>query len=553
MDNTIRESRRTDTNAAAAARTPDRAAQRRLQMRRDARQWIAAQSAVPPFSVDQLFRMVDAMVQARGLRPANDGERKMLAMMLHNAAWQETVAAIPYEQRLLLLPQCLRTRSECPATMDALGLLCRECGHCRLGTLQNEAAALGYAVLIAEGTGAVTGLLKAGNLNAVIGAGCMAALEQSFRHIADEAVPALAVPLLRDGCDATDVDLEWLRECIRLRSDATVRAVTPVDTLRDTVRAWFAPDRLRSLLRPDDRHAPTVAVDWVAGAGKRWRPLLTAAVYDALQAETTAGDLERVRTVAVAAECFHKASLIHDDIEDHDESRDGVPSLHKQYGIPIALNAGDLLIGEGYRLLTLAPVDPAGRLRLISVAADGHRRLCLGQGEELRWRQQPYLPASKNIIDLFELKTAPAFEVAILFGAVAGGADPSTCEALTTFSRALGVAYQIRDDLLDIKDDAGTGRGWIERPTLLLGLLGERCAPAERDAILERMQAIHKKTSASIEISLAAMYARHDVAGVAETMQAEYRKRAVEALAPLRSTGLKSVLVRLLRRILPDA
>ncbi len=532
-----------------AARARERELQRRRQFRSVASDWVAAQTAVPPFSVDQLFSMVEEVVQANSLRPVNDAEKKMLAIMIHNAAWQETVAAIPYERRLFLLPQCLRTRTECPATMDALGLLCQECGRCPLGALQRDASDLGYAVLIAEGTGAVTGLLKEGNLDAVIGASCLAALEQSFRHIAEEAVPALAIPLVRDGCDATEVDLEWLRECIHLRGDATIRSSTSVDALRDVVRTWFTPDSLQSLLRPDDRHALTVAVDWVAGAGKRWRPLLTAAVYDALQVETIVAETDLVRTVAVAAECFHKASLIHDDIEDHDEIRYGEQTLHAKHGIPVALNVGDLLIGEGYRLLTQAPAEPADLLRLLSVAAEGHRRLCLGQGEELQWRQQPYLLTSAAVIDLFQLKTAPAFEVAILFGAVAGGADQATCAVLTEFSRALGVAYQIRDDLLDMTQDTDTEQGWIERPTILLGFLCEMCTPAERDKIQQTIRT--GQPAAQGVAGLKRMYQRYDVVGAAERMQDAYRIRAREALSPLRSTRLKSVLVRLLKRILP--
>lgn len=549
MDRT-NQSNKPTPDAADAARARENVLQRRRQFRKYAADWVAAQSAVPPFSVDQLFAMVAEVIRVNRLSPANAAEKKLLAIMIHNAAWRETVAAIPYERRLLLLPQCLRTRAECPAAMDALGLLCQECGRCPLGVLQRDATALGYAVLIAEGTGAVTGLLKEGHLDAVVGASCLAALEQSFRHIAEEAVPALAVPLLRDGCEATDADLEWLRECIHLRSAAKTGSRASVDALRDFVKAWFTPESLRSLLRPDDRHAPAVAVDWVAVAGKRWRPLLTVAVYDALQGEAGAADTDLVRTVAVAAECFHKASLIHDDIEDHDNVRYGQETLHIKHGIPVALNVGDLLIGEGYRLLTQANADPADRLRLLSVAAEGHRRLCLGQGEELQWRRQPYLLTSAEVIDFFRLKTAPAFEVAILFGAVAGGADTTTCAALTGFSQALGVAYQVRDDLLDMTQDAGAEQELIERPTILLGLLCEMCEPAERDGILD---IIRNGQSAAGGVSrMNRMYERYDVVGAAERMQADYRSRAREALSPLRSTRLKSVLVRLLKRILPN-
>ena len=98
---------------------------------------------------------------------------------------------------------------------------------------------------------------------------------------------------------------------------------------------------------------------------------------------------ESLRQAAVAVECFHKASLVHDDIEDADERRYGRETLHVEHGVPVALNAGDLLLGEGYRLLAGcgAPADVCAEL--VRIAAAGHRELCLGQGAELAWMRRP--------------------------------------------------------------------------------------------------------------------------------------------------------------------
>ena len=91
------------------------------------------------------------------------------------------------------------------------------------------------------------------------------------------------------------------------------------------------------------------------------------------------------RKVALAVECFHKASLIHDDIEDDDAERYGQQTIHAEHGIPVALNVGDLLVGEGYRLLAESAAPPHVIAQMIRIASAGHRSLCLGQGAELCW------------------------------------------------------------------------------------------------------------------------------------------------------------------------
>src|SRR5258707_880904 len=102
---------------------------------------------------------------------------------------------------------------------------------------------------------------------------------------------------------------------------------------------------------PAEGETEKIGREWLARAGKRWRPFLTVSAYQALRSATESVVPEGVRKIAIAVECFHKASLIHDDIEDNDAFRYGEKTLHEQYGVALALNVGDLLIGEGYRLI----------------------------------------------------------------------------------------------------------------------------------------------------------------------------------------------------------
>ncbi len=517
------------------------------ELRRYAADEVAGLTDVPPFSLRHLVALARSLAGRIGVRDETD--IKLLAILIHNEAWRETVAGIPFSRRLLLLPQCLRSRDACPAGRDEYGLLCEACGRCELGALQSEAAALGYAVLIAEGAEAAAGMLREGLVDAVIGVSCLPALEQTFARIADEALPAMAVPLLRDGCDTTDVDVETLLEHIRLTRPAAAATGLSVDAVQAAVQAWFEPGALRSLLGSESGHALEIARAWLAGPGKRWRPLLTASVYYALRDPSADAAPELIQAVAVAAECFHKASLIHDDIEDNDDCRYGAPTLHREHGVPIALNAGDLLIGAGYRLLATCAADESARLRMLTTAAQAHCALCAGQGDELHWRGRSDVPASADLLRMFSRKTAPAFEVAILLGAIAGGADDATCAALADFSRALGIAYQIGDDQQDVEHDAAGDRASGLQPSMMLALLCDRCTAAERREIQDALREAPR--AGRMQSLTRALFERYGVAAAAEALREDYRDRALQALAPIRVVRLKSLLTRLVKRILP--
>src|SRR5207302_38560 len=130
-----------------------------------------------------------------------------------------------------------------------------------------------------------------------------------------------------------------------------------------------------------------------------------------------------LRNLAVAVECFHKASLVHDDIEDGDATRYGEPTLHELHGTPVALNVGDLLLGDGYRLIATCDAPAEQIAEMVRIAAAGHRTLCLGQGAELCWARTPQPLTSVQVLDIFRQKTAPAFEVALRLGAAYAGAS----------------------------------------------------------------------------------------------------------------------------------
>lgn len=477
--------------------------------------YAAQKRFVPPLALEELQTHSLAIADIFDI---DRRYRNFIAVLINNEVWKETVGAIPYERRILLLPQCLRTKKACPARLDELGLLCEQCGACPTGELQDRAESLGYVTLVAEGTTVVTSLLEKGQIDAVIGVSCLAVLERSFPYLAREAIPGIAIPLHQNGCDDTKVDVDRILSAIHLKSESAWTGRLDLGAMRSTIDNWLE-DR-ESL--PITTKTEEIAYRWLSKSGKRWRPILCASVFKAF----TGMDITRcpaIEKIAVAVECFHKASLIHDDIEDGSDFRYGEESLHRQQGMAIAVNAGDFLVGEGYRLITGCGAPPERLTRMLVVAAQGHRDLCMGQGEELCFSQNPFPLSVERVLHIFRHKTVPAFKVAILLGAVAAGATPEICRALGDFSEALGIAYQIRDDWQDSLEDAGA---IAMKPSLFLALAQEKG---------ESPGAVGPEITETV---------RH--------LFERYRREAIAALAPLTDAGLKTLLFRIAQKILGD-
>ncbi len=492
----------------------------------------------PPLLIDELKRHADNIVRAAGI---DARYRDYAGVLVNNEVWRDQLATVPYDRRLLLLPKCLRVEDKCPAPFDEFGLLCKQCGLCTIQDLQAEAERLGYAVLVAEGSALVMALIQTGKIDAIVGVSCLSVLERAFPYMEAAAIPGVAIPLLQDDCRDTTVDLDWVWEVIHLTSDDRTRRLD-LDALRKEVESWFTPDALDVIFgEPAYGHADVIARDWLARAGKRWRPFLTVCAWRALQDDPSAKIPAGLRKIAVAVECFHKASLVHDDIEDDDAERYGEQTLHASHGVPIALNAGDLLIGEGYRLLAESGAGPAAIAEMIRIAASGHRQLCLGQGAELDWQRRRRSLSSLEVLSIFRQKTAPAFEVALRLGAAFAGAEDDVHAVLGRFSESLGIAYQIRDDLEDLDSSADLQQ---PRPSLPLAVAFERVR-GDSKALLERLWL---GSSQSVDEARAVLDSV-DAAGRCRQLLEAYKEQAIRSLPELRNASLKGLLRRVIGKI----
>ncbi len=534
-------------------RTPKKNIPQTPLLRNQILQWVrnhvAEHNPVPPMPMQQLKELADQLVVEWKCDPIY---RDYIGVLLNNEMWREQLASVPFERRLLLIPKCLRVESKCPAPFDELGLLCKQCGLCSIQDLQLEAERLGYAALVAEGSAVVMSLIQTGKIEAIVGVSCLSVLERAFPYMEAAAIPGVAIPLLQDDCIDTNVDLDWVWDYIHLTADDKTRRLD-LGALRDEVDGWFSQESLDAVMGKAEGGSETISREWLARAGKRWRPFLVVAAYQALRSDSGGALPADIKKVAVAVECFHKASLIHDDIEDNDAVRYGEKTLHEEHGVAVALNVGDLLIGEGYRLLAGSRVGSEEKEAMVAAAAAGQRQLCLGQGAELGWSRHPGPLTSLEVIDIFRRKTAPAFEVALRLGALYAGVDAhdEVEDVLHAYSEALGIAYQIRDDLNDLGELGETNDIAGLRPSLLLAAAHERASDEAHKAVttsLWRRQLPPGFDTRGIETLYSELKADERCRTLLET----YKEEAIRSLRDLDNPNLKGLLRRVIGKIFND-
>lgn len=514
---------------------------------------VADQGLVPPISLRELREHSGEVCRMAGL---DEIYRDFAAVLINNECWREELAQVPFERRLLLIPKCLRVEEHCPAPFDEFGMLCKECGLCSIEDLTREAEELGYAVLIAEGSAIVTAMVETGKVEAIVGVSCLNVLEKCFPHMEAVAIPGMSIPLLQDDCIDTNVDLDQVRDLINLSAlDRTYRL--DLEGMKAEVREWFSPESIEDLMGPMDTPSDRIARAWLARSGKRWRPFLAACMWLAVASEgkAEAPALPRdLKKLALAVECFHKASLVHDDIEDGDLLRYGESTLHAEYGEAVAINVGDLLLGEGYRLLAELKIDAEVRAAILAEAARGHVTLSRGQGAELIWTRDPLPLSSLQVLEIFREKTAPAFEVALRLGALFAGADKGVHDVIAPYSEALGIAYQIRDDV----EDFGQLNGASDsddladlRPSLILAIAHKRAEEGREKELMEGLWRRQIDSGEAREEMLAFLAKRQIVAKARELCDA-YERQAVDALRPMSHASVKGLLRRVIGKIFGD-
>ena len=546
-----------------------------------------------PMTKDELEQVARRTLEEADLPETYVG---WVMVMISSAFWRHELQSVPPERRLFLLPHCLKHAEGCPAEYDEFGMNCKECGACSIADFRGLAEEMGYRVLVAEGSPVVMKIIVGGYVDAVVGVACLNVLEKAIDKVLLAGIPCMAVPLLSSDCRNTKVDEPWVDQMIRTPYQPAQQQTRSYVHLMRAAGDLFVPDALDQIV-PRLRGKKTfgngtldvdsvagmdaieateyIAYDFLTRGGKHSRPFITLAAYDAMTGGECTGSnaqaaLEKmpgaVRRAALSIETFHKASLVHDDIEDDDAFRYGQPALHKTFGTPTAINVGDYLVGLGYRLISdraaMGDVNASAQIDVLDCLAAAHMRLGEGQGAELLWRDgKDRRLTPLDALKIYSLKTSPAFEAA-LYSGVRLGCDQENVEqasayreSIRTFSRNLGVAFQILNDLGDFAGDdhnklSAGGDVFGGRPTLLWALALDSLDANDQEELLSLADPSCPLGDVARLAAVRRLYEKADVFDTAFRLVDKHQQRAEQVADELQPDALRRLLYFLVDTVL---
>ena len=257
----------------------------------------------------------------------------------------------------------------------------------------------------------------------------------------------------------------------RARVDATLASALP------------SPDSPPQRLHAAMRHA-------VLLGGKRMRPLLVYASGTAFGANE-----ESLDAAAAAVELIHAYSLVHDDLPamDDDALRRGQPTVHVAFDEATATLAGDALQSQAFVVLANSALPDTARAALCAELASAAAGMCAGQALDIDATGQASGFDIASLERLHALKTGALLRAALRMGAIAAGADAASRAALDRFANALGLAFQVRDDLLDVEGESTTlgktaGKDAAQAKPTFPALIGIEASRARLDALAVEMR-----------------------------------------------------------------
>ena len=205
---------------------------------------------------------------------------------------------------------------------------------------------------------------------------------------------------------------------------------------------------LNSKLKGNPKKLYDAAGHLIVNSGKRLRPYMVIRSCQIL-----GGKSSTAMIAASAVEMVHNFTLVHDDIMDNDEMRHWVPTVHKKFGMPIAILAGDVLFSKAFQIISESKLSPNANIHLISRLAKACVDVCEGQLLDIKMADEKRIPTEAEYITMIGKKTAALFDVSCAMGAICATNKPKDISNLSTFGRNLGIAFQITDDLIGVMGD----------------------------------------------------------------------------------------------------
>lgn len=304
-------------------------------------------------------------------------------------------------------------------------------------------------------------------------------------------------------------------------------------------RLELVEERLRDAVAQSDRLADATSRHLVDAGGKRLRPMLTL-----LTAQLGEGSRPEVLDAAVVVELTHLATLYHDDVMDSAPTRRGAPAAHEVWGNSVAILTGDLLFARASRVV--AGLGPDA----VRIQAETFERLCLGQLHETVGPDEGDDPVD-HYVQVLADKTGSLIATSARFGAMFAGCDRDTVSRVTQYGELAGVAFQIADDVLDVRSDAhisgktpGTDlrEGVATMPVLLLRqrLSAGGGSGADRD-LLAAIEGDLSDDGALADVL--GTLREHEVLEQTAAMARDWGSRAKDAVADLPPSDVKDALL----------
>jgi len=207
---------------------------------------------------------------------------------------------------------------------------------------------------------------------------------------------------------------------------------------------------MRSLDVIESKNLKAAMAHYPAAGGKRLRPLLAS-----ITCEAVGGKADKAIPFGVALEIVHNFTLVHDDVMDEDETRRGIKTVHAQFGMPEAILAGDALFARAFEIVADTDASSPDVVKLTEIIAKAVRLLAEGQQMDMDFEKAAKI-TSDDYLKMIERKTAVLYSAAAQGGVVIGGGTEAQEEALFEYGRLVGLAFQIWDDVLDLRSDEAT-------------------------------------------------------------------------------------------------
>jgi len=205
---------------------------------------------------------------------------------------------------------------------------------------------------------------------------------------------------------------------------------------------------LNSKLKGNPKKLYDAAGHLIVHGGKRLRPYMVIKSCQIL-----GGKISNAMPAASAVEMVHNFTLVHDDIMDNDEMRHGVPTVHKKFGMSVAILAGDVLFSKAFQIITESKLSSDATTKLVSRLAKACVDVCEGQLLDVKMAEEKKIPTQTEYITMISKKTAALFDVSCAMGAICATNKSNDISNLSSFGKNLGIVFQITDDLIGVMGD----------------------------------------------------------------------------------------------------